>query len=69
MAAGSSLPLIGKHPSLVVEGSDATYKTSKADVTAWSKGLGCHDLDFQPGGILTDRGAWTYACIVLLGLV
>eukprot|EP00891_Asterochloris_glomerata_P009541 jgi/Astpho2/9541/Aster-03826 len=41
---------------VVVVGGDATYDTNKADVTAWSAGLGYHGLDYQLGGILTDRG-------------
>ena len=48
-------------------GGDATYDTNKADVTAWSAGLGYHGLDYQLGGILTDRGGCTQACILLLG--
>ena len=46
---------------VVVVGGDATYDTNKADVTAWSAGLGYHGLDYQLGGILTDRGGCTHA--------
>ena len=49
-------------------GGDATYDTNKADVTAWSAGLGYHGLDYQLGGILTDRGGYTHACSLLLGV-
>ena len=52
---------------VVVVGGDATYDTNKADVTAWSAGLGYQGLDYQLGGILTDRGGCTQACILLLG--
>ncbi len=48
-------------------GGDATYDTNKADVTAWSAGLGYHGLDYQLGGILTDRGGCTHAFILPLG--
>ena len=62
MAACSSLSLIRQAPPRWGN-SEATCKTNKADVTAEKR------IGLELGGILTDSGACTYACILLLGSV